>query len=295
MSNVAEAIDLTDDSPERKRARIAPLGAEISVDIVEVDDSDDEKMILPPDVSEKSKPAELPRHTHPRKIKAVAAERKRKLRLEKQREEAERKAAEAAARLPNFIIIDDESDEEVPTAMESDDEREDSPFSRPMAAEVAGGRNTSKRGQKRPHPSTPKPAGSGGGGGTRGFYAKNFALGLTREAAEDLQEQLFRRAAEQMRNYSQSQIPVWQLETERTGPPLFHEVETEVATRYPNHWRWKDPHSCLGVPKSASAALVKAQYRRLAKKYHPDKSRSANTVAKFHAITKAYQSLRPSS
>src|SRR5690606_41702612 len=32
----------------------------------------------------------------------------------------------------------------------------------------------------------------------------------------------------------------------------------------------KDPYDVLGVPKSASAKEIKAAFRRLAKKYHPD-------------------------
>lgn len=49
-----------------------------------------------------------------------------------------------------------------------------------------------------------------------------------------------------------------------------------------------DPYKLLGVTKTASEDQIKAAYRNLAKKLHPDVSRAKNATAKFQEINEAY-------
>jgi len=51
-------------------------------------------------------------------------------------------------------------------------------------------------------------------------------------------------------------------------------------------------YDVLGVKKNASAAEIKKQYRKLAQKYHPDRSSDPNAKEKFQEINSAYQTLK---
>lgn len=54
----------------------------------------------------------------------------------------------------------------------------------------------------------------------------------------------------------------------------------------------RQPHDILGVPANASSDQIKAAYRQLAKRYHPDFNRGdAQAEARFKEITDAYQRL----
>ena len=50
----------------------------------------------------------------------------------------------------------------------------------------------------------------------------------------------------------------------------------------------RDYYEVLGVSKSASAAEVKAAYRKLALEWHPDRNKAANANEKFKEINEAY-------
>ncbi|WP_324287464.1 DnaJ domain-containing protein [Campylobacter sp. MG1] len=62
----------------------------------------------------------------------------------------------------------------------------------------------------------------------------------------------------------------------------------------------KDPYEVLGLSKNASLIEVKAAYRKLAKKYHPDVLNTKNLnenelkacIDKFHEINEAYETLK---
>jgi DnaJ-class molecular chaperone len=53
----------------------------------------------------------------------------------------------------------------------------------------------------------------------------------------------------------------------------------------------RDPYDVLGVAKTASAAEIKAAFRKLAKKYHPDQSKEPRAKERFAEVGSAYEIL----
>jgi DnaJ-class molecular chaperone len=53
----------------------------------------------------------------------------------------------------------------------------------------------------------------------------------------------------------------------------------------------KDFYETLGVPKNATDTQVKAAYRKLALKWHPDKNKAPEASEKFKTINQAYETL----
>jgi len=56
--------------------------------------------------------------------------------------------------------------------------------------------------------------------------------------------------------------------------------------------KYKDYYSVLGITRTASEAEIKAAYRKLARKYHPDVSKERNAEERFKDIAEAYQTLK---
>jgi len=54
----------------------------------------------------------------------------------------------------------------------------------------------------------------------------------------------------------------------------------------------KDYYKTLGVDRNATHADIKKQYRKLARKYHPDVSKIKNSEAKFKEVNEAYDVLK---
>jgi curved DNA-binding protein len=54
---------------------------------------------------------------------------------------------------------------------------------------------------------------------------------------------------------------------------------------------FKDYYQTLGVPRTASATEIKAAYRKLARKYHPDVSKEPDAEARFKDVSEAYEAL----
>ena len=54
----------------------------------------------------------------------------------------------------------------------------------------------------------------------------------------------------------------------------------------------RDPYSVLGVTKGADQAAIRAAYRKLAKKYHPDRNQGDQAAEdKFKAASSAFEIL----
>ncbi|HET7135299.1 MAG TPA: DnaJ domain-containing protein, partial [Casimicrobiaceae bacterium] len=56
--------------------------------------------------------------------------------------------------------------------------------------------------------------------------------------------------------------------------------------------KYKDYYATLGVGRDATADQIKAAYRKLARKYHPDVSKEAGTEEKFKEVSEAYETLK---
>lgn len=56
--------------------------------------------------------------------------------------------------------------------------------------------------------------------------------------------------------------------------------------------KFKDYYETLGVPRDASAEDIKRAYRKLARKYHPDVSKSPDAEARFKEMGEAYKVLK---
>lgn len=57
---------------------------------------------------------------------------------------------------------------------------------------------------------------------------------------------------------------------------------------------YKDYYKILGVSKNATAAQIKKEYRKLARKFHPDVNKAANAEEKFKELGEAYEVLKDS-
>ncbi len=56
--------------------------------------------------------------------------------------------------------------------------------------------------------------------------------------------------------------------------------------------KYKDYYAILGVARDATADDIKAAYRRLARKYHPDVSKEKDAEAKFKEMAESYETLK---
>ncbi|MEO5670385.1 MAG: DnaJ C-terminal domain-containing protein [Ramlibacter sp.] len=56
--------------------------------------------------------------------------------------------------------------------------------------------------------------------------------------------------------------------------------------------KYKDYYAALGVARDADSEQIKKAYRKLARQYHPDVSKSADTEAKFKEVGEAYATLK---
>jgi DnaJ domain len=177
----------------------------------------------------------------------------------------------------NFIVIDDSSDDE-------------NYCERP--------RIVKKRGRP-PSSTTKRKCASAGSKATNKRYRQGsyspwsgWNIHFSEHEALHLQERMLKEAATRMAQQSRIHNPTaCETRPGRIGIPAIAKPLLDVATLYPEHWQWKEPYACLGLPLDSPFSAVKAQYRRLARIYHPDKSKHSNAAARFHGIARAYQKL----
>jgi len=53
----------------------------------------------------------------------------------------------------------------------------------------------------------------------------------------------------------------------------------------------RDYYIVLGISRSADLNRIKQAYRRVAKKYHPDKTHTEQSAKKFREVREAYETL----
>src|SRR5215470_10665708 len=56
--------------------------------------------------------------------------------------------------------------------------------------------------------------------------------------------------------------------------------------------KYKDYYAVMGVERSATPEGIKAAYRKLARKYHPDVSKEPDAEEKFKEVQEAYETLK---
>ena len=130
------------------------------------------------------------------------------------------------------------------------------------------------------HPSNGKPEN----------HHSNSFLGMNIEYARKEQERLLQKAAHRVRNQPAFRVTNGPIRSNKVACSLtFATVVRDVHLQYPDHFKYRDFYSRLGLPRNANEATIKSQYKRLARLYHPDRNiGNPDTKHKFQAVTEAY-------
>ena len=114
---------------------------------------------------------------------------------------------------------------------------------------------------------------------------------LFREAAERVKQQ--QRIAQQQQQQRPASSSSW---TSASGSwvsagPSYSAPVDDINKLPANHWTWSDSFARLGLPKNATIAQIKKQFRKMALKYHPDKNSGSGSLQAWHAIKEAYEKI----
>ena len=133
------------------------------------------------------------------------------------------------------------------------------------------------------HPSNGKP---------QDHHSNNF-LGMNIEDARKEQERLLQQSAARVRNQPAFHVTTEPNRTKNVVRSItFSTPVRDVHQQYPDHFKYRDFYARLGLPRHANVPMIKSQYRRLARVYHPDRNfGKPDTRHKFQAVTEAYNHL----
>ena len=121
----------------------------------------------------------------------------------------------------------------------------------------------------------------------------NCFLGMNIEDAHKEQERLLQQAAHRVRNQRAFHVTSDPIRSTKVARSItFSSVVRDVHLQYPDHFKYRDFYARLGLPRNANESVLKSQYKRLARVYHPDRNiGKPDTKHKFQAITEAYNHL----
>ena len=122
---------------------------------------------------------------------------------------------------------------------------------------------------------------------------KNKFLGMNIEDALKEQERLLQKAADRIRNQPSFRVAADSSGSKKDSRSItFPSLVQNVHLRYPDHFKYCNFYSRLGLPRHANESMIKSQYRRLARVYHPDRNiGKPDTRHKFEAVKEAYNLL----
>lgn len=125
------------------------------------------------------------------------------------------------------------------------------------------------------------------------YHHRNNFLGMNIEDARKQQDRLLQKAAARVRNQPSVQITSELHRSRNTSCSFtFSTLMRNVHIQHPDHWMYRNLYSRLGLPRHANKLMVKSQYRRLARVYHPDHNiGKPDTRHKFQAVNEAYNYL----
>ncbi len=121
----------------------------------------------------------------------------------------------------------------------------------------------------------------------------NTFLGMNLEDAHKEQERLLQKAAQRVRNQPAFHVANPSIQSKKVARAVrFPSMVRDVHLQHPDHFTYRDFYARLGLPRNATEVMVKSQYRRLARVYHPDRNiGKSDTKHKFQAVTEAYNHL----
>jgi hypothetical protein len=252
-----------------------PIGVEISADVVDLLVGDDDDITDDITTYAKSEGFAMEKQSvqqsHPRKYIMASRKRKREKALQKEAEER----AEAFQRKPkaadrfnpenipggcNFVVIDDDSSDEDELEFETSSKKQSNNTGMTADKKAALPTMQSQKGvlKEPPYRYQKKPFIKRFNPQNENMFCrdKDYNFNISQEDAFEMQERMLRESAARVARMHSSEQVKASPRNEAIVAPIF-----DIAERHPDHWRWKEPYACLGLPRNASMTLVKSQYR----------------------------------